>query len=100
MKRPARLKRAAFPKYPRRIAFSYGAIAVQAGLSQGVSVVVSKRVAPLATTRNRIKRRVYAALHAPGSAYKGAIIVYPKITVLSAKFKDLALALNKAIPRR
>ncbi len=98
-----RLPKQAFgERYMSRERFSYGSIGVLPYSPAGAAVVVSKKVAPRAHDRNRIRRRTY---HALGKALDGrallkSVVIFPTRSVLTADFTDLALEIQRVIGAR
>lgn len=98
-----RFTREMFPrgKPLRRLSFSWGSIAVHPAPQTAVSVVISKKTLKKAHDRNRLRRRLYAAV---GEALKGntanagaALVLFPRaealFTPLPALTSDIARAL-------
>jgi ribonuclease P protein component len=65
----------------------------------GFSVVASKKVAPTAVTRNRLRRRVYAALRKVVSNKKteGEALIFVKHSLSSLASKDMEKELHSLL---
>lgn len=91
-----RLTKKDFPFKPaRRAVFAFGTCAYAPGPSRA-AVVVSKKIAPHAVTRNRIRRRVYAALR-PLLPKNASVIIFPNKKALDASVAELRAALTEAL---
>ncbi|OGG65025.1 hypothetical protein A3C94_02145 [Candidatus Kaiserbacteria bacterium RIFCSPHIGHO2_02_FULL_55_17] len=87
--RHKRLPRAQFPtvlKSGRRFS-SPDLTVVVSQEARGYAVVIPKKVARLAVTRHRMKRRVLAALHAV--PLPPALLIFPKASASSVSYKDI-----------
>lgn len=63
-----------------------------------LTVVVSKKISPLATVRNRIKRRVREAFEAAISSKNGLlVVVFPQKSALDASFDKLQEEAKKCL---
>jgi ribonuclease P protein component len=60
-----------------------------------VVITVSRKDVPLAVTRNRIRRRIRAALAKTGSKPTHAVMIIGNARVAKAPFKELLEELNK-----
>ncbi|TAK57686.1 MAG: ribonuclease P protein component [Bacteroidetes bacterium] len=97
--RRKRIAREAFPtalKSGRRFSSPHFSIVISNEAS-GYAVIVPKKVARLAVTRHRIKRRVLAALRS--LPLPPSLIVFPKTSVNSVSYqevqRELATLLSK-----
>ena len=61
------------------------------------AVVVSKKVSPSAVTRNRIRRRTYAALRTV--PFSGALVLFPKGAVATTPFPELVNDLSSLLSK-
>lgn len=84
--------------------FSVQALPREAGLPARVGFTVSKRVSPLAVKRNRIRRRLKAAMRLMAPPAATDYVVVARIEALTAPFSrltsDLDRALRKAAARQ
>lgn len=88
--RAKRPSRSIFSLRPdRRVAFTYGSIAIYRAQNPGVFVVVSKKVAPRAPDRNRIRRRMYHAVRKVKPTPTVTAVIYPSRAVLTAPFAEI-----------
>ena len=84
----------------RRIHGTYFSLAVAPGPVVKAAFVVSKKVAPLAVTRNRIKRRCRAALSPLIATLAPAhYVFYAKKEAVSASFPELKNDIAKLAAR-
>ena len=80
----------------RRVSFRFGSAVLLSPPARGIAVVASKKVFGGAVSRNRVRRRVYAALRkVPIDISERGVIVYPSAIALTASFADLAEALGR-----
>ncbi len=92
--RQNRLSRAALLTKPtRRARFKYGSVAYLSHISRGYAVVVPKKVSKTAPARNKMRRRIYAAIKNVDGRYTGGVVIYPTIEALKAPFSDLQKSL-------
>ncbi|MBI3573943.1 ribonuclease P protein component [Candidatus Kaiserbacteria bacterium] len=96
-----RLSRKDFLKRPlRAIAFPYGSVKIFFGDARA-AVVISKKTAPKAVTRNALRRRIYSILQPllVGVGTQHGFIVYPNKKALTAPFPELRDAIQKVLVR-
>jgi ribonuclease P protein component len=96
-----RLSRSDFSSRSLRSApFAFGSLKFVKG-KPAVAVVVSKKVCPLAVSRNKLRRRVYDALRpwVQSGQMNSALIVYPNKKAAAASFQELKTALESALAR-
>lgn len=98
----SRFSRASFPKSKaaKRVTFLWGSASLYPTPSFKASVVVAKKTLPHAVDRNKVTRRVYAALKRVSRTRVPdiGVVVFPSREALRAPFemivKDLAHALE------
>lgn len=96
-----RLPRAVFDTPPSaRARFAYGTVAFFRHSPAAGAVVVSKKVAKSAVTRNRIKRRTYHALRPHLAALTQSVVVYPRKDAADVPYQTFATALAEALASR
>lgn len=96
-----RATRAIFSTKPvKRVAFAFGTASLYPGTPPRVAVVVSKKLARTAPVRNRLRRRVYSALHTIVPALKMSVVVYPTRAALTAPLSELRTALAESLVLR
>ena len=101
LKKRERVSRADFRAKPlARIRFRYGSISILALRAPKAAVVVSKKTYPRAVMRNRLRRRMYAAIreHIRSGRIKGSVVIYPTQDALRADFDDIRKHLADALP--
>jgi ribonuclease P protein component len=83
----------------RRVSFSAGTLVFKAGSeSFQAAVIVSKKVSKKSVVRNRIRRRVYAALYESLSKLpNGTCAVFPTADAATCSFTELVGSLRSAI---
>lgn len=100
LNRTKRISRAQFPKTRgRRAFFEFGSISFFSELPSSAAVITPKKLFNSSVVRHRAKRRVLYALKRLVTSLKfpGGVIVYPNKNVLTARFSDLAEALEKTL---
>jgi ribonuclease P protein component len=99
--RRERLPRAAFPgalKRGRRLTSANFSIVIPEEV-KGYAVVLSKKVARLSTTRQRIKRRVLSALRSLAALLPPALIVFPRPSASGVNYQDIRAELAELISK-
>ena len=94
-----RLTRDNFAKRPlRNVPFPFGSLKLLEGKAKA-AVVVSKKIAPRAVTRNLIRRRIYAILREEmkKGRLQHALVVYPNKRAVAAPFAALKTELERAL---
>lgn len=99
-RKTARFSRDSFPRSRAKKnthRTSWGSVSVYPEKS-GVAVVVSKKILSKAHDRNRLKRRLYAALdEALSNSKMPGVVVYPRKEALTEKHTVLIEELKKAL---
>ena len=99
--RPLRLPHTDFAGKPlKRAKFDFGSVSFYEGVPARATVVVSKKVARRAVDRNRIRRRVFHALHALLPRLDLSVVVYPTSVVLKAPYRAIKASLEEVTVSR
>lgn len=79
-----------FEKGKRRSGKNFSVSFISSSGRSGFAVTVSKKIAPKAVVRNKIRRRIYSALReARDFLPRARIVIVPKKSILEISFEDL-----------
>lgn len=97
--RKARLSRADFNNLSSRstVRSPLFDITYTKGIETKVACVISKKRVKFAVERNRIRRKAYHAFKETGFSKPFIVIIYPRIEMLKAPFKETVVELSKVL---
>lgn len=95
LRKGARLHHTLFSGRPlERRRFKFGSVSLFPAPRGAAAVIVSKKVARAAVTRNKIKRRVRHAFLSVRTSVPYAVAIYPSHEALTAPLSDITEALG------
>lgn len=79
-----------------RASFPWGSVVYFSSPTPKAAVVVSKKIAKTAVMRNRLRRRLYAALREVYKTYPATVVVYPNKNSTTTPIPTLIADIMKA----